>query len=99
MFQAGMKFEANRRQRIEAAQKERPWSALDKWISKKLKSKTKWTSATLWNALPLSHDGDLIYQDGEKLHCAQGNHNSIGYRAFCEHVRKQREKVNSFRHS
>lgn len=92
MFQAGMKFEASRRQRIEAAKKERPWSALDQWISKKLKSKTKWTSKMLWAALPMSHDGNSIYLDGEKLHCSLGNYNSIGYRAFCEHVRRQREK-------
>jgi len=92
IFEAGMKLEAIRRQQIKAAQKERPWPALDLWISKKLKSKTKWTSAVLWAALPLSHDGDPIYQDGEKLHCSQGNHNSIGYRAFCEHIRRQREK-------
>ena len=92
MFEAGMKLEAIRRQQIEAAKKDRPWPALDQCISKKLKSKMKWTSATLWDALPPSHDGDLIYQDGEKLHCSQGNHNSIGYRAFCEHVRRQREK-------
>lgn len=92
MFQVGMKLEASRRQRIEAAQKERPWSALDQWISKKLKSKTKWTSKLLWGSLPMSHDGDSIYLDGEKLHCSLGNYNSIGYRAFCEHVRRQREK-------
>ena len=94
MFEAGMKLEASRRQRIEAAKKERPWPALDQWISKKLKSKTKWTSAMLWAALPMSHDGDPIYQDGEKLHCSQGNYNSIGYRAFCDHVKRQREKTN-----
>ncbi len=92
IFEAGMKLEASRRQRIEAAKKERPWPALDEWISKKLKSKTKWTSAMLWTALPMSHDSDSIYQDGEKLHCSQGNYSSIGYRAFCDHVRRQREK-------
>ncbi len=92
MFEAGMKLEANRRQKIEAAQKARPWPALDQWISKKLKLKTEWTSAKLWTALPLSHDGDLIYQDGGKLHCSQGNYSSIGYRAFCDHVKRQREK-------
>jgi hypothetical protein len=92
MFQAGMKLEASRRQRIEAAKKERPWPALAQWISKKLKSKIKWTSKMLWAVLPTSHDGDSIYQDGEKLHCSLGNYNSIGYRAFCEHVRRQREK-------
>jgi len=31
--------------------------------------------------LPLSHDGDSIYQDGEKVHCSLGNYGSIGYRA------------------
>src|ERR1700733_1051107 len=92
MFEAGMKLEANRRQRIEAAKKERPWPALDQWISKKLKLKTEWTNAKLWGALPQSHDGDPIYQDGEKLHCSQGNYSSIGYRAFCNHVKRQREK-------
>jgi len=97
MFGAGMKLEASRRQRVEAAKKERPWPAVDQWISKKLKHKTKWTSAMLWAALPMSHDGDSIYQDGEKLHCSQGNYNSIGYRAFCDHVRRQREKINSCR--
>jgi len=35
MFEAGMKLEASRRQRIEAARKERPWPALDQWIAKK----------------------------------------------------------------
>ncbi|CCB87732.1 unknown protein [Parachlamydia acanthamoebae UV-7] len=40
MFEAGMKLEASRCQRIEAAKKERPWPALDQWISKKLKRKT-----------------------------------------------------------
>ncbi|MBY0529604.1 MAG: hypothetical protein K2P51_05375 [Rhabdochlamydiaceae bacterium] len=92
IFEAGMKLEAIRRQQIDAAKKERPWLALDQWISKKLKSKTKWTSATLWDALPLSHDGDPIYRDEEKLHCSLGNYKSIGYRAFCDHVRRQREK-------
>ena len=92
MFEAGMKLEASRRQRIEAARKERPWPALDQWISKKLKSKTIWTSAKLWDFLPLSHDADPIYRDGKKLHCSKGNHGSIGYRAFCNHVKRQREK-------
>ena len=92
MFEAGMKLEAIRRQQIEAAKKERPWPALDQWISKKIKGKTKWTSAMLWAVLPLSHEGDPIYRDGEKLHCSLGSYNSIGYRAFCDHVRRQREK-------
>ncbi len=92
MFEAGMKLEASRCQRIEAAKKERPWPALDQWISKKLKLKTEWTNAKLWAALPQSHDGDPIYQDGEKLHCSIGNYGSIGYRAFCNHVKRQREK-------
>ncbi len=92
MFEAGMKLEASRRQRIEAARKERPWPALDQWISKKLKLKTEWTNAKLWAALPLSHDGDSIYQDGEKMYCSVGNYGPIGYRAFCNHVKRQREK-------
>ena len=92
MFEAGMKLEASRCQRIEAAKKERPWPALDQWISKKLKLKTEWTNAKLWAALPQSHDGDPVYQDGEKLHCSIGNYGSIGYRAFCNHVKRQREK-------
>ncbi|MFI0435093.1 MAG: hypothetical protein ACH350_05130 [Parachlamydiaceae bacterium] len=92
MFEAGMKLEAGRRQRIEAAKKERPWPALDQWIRKKLKLKTEWTNAKLWAALPQSHDGDPIYQDGEKLHCSIGNYGSIGYRAFCNHIKRQREK-------
>lgn len=92
MFEAGMKLEAGRRQRIEASKKERPWPALDQWISKKLKLKTEWTNVKLWAALPQSHDGDPIYQDGEKLHCSIGNYGSIGYRAFCNHVKRQREK-------
>lgn len=60
VFEAGMKLEASRRQRIEAAKKERPWPALDQWIRKKLKLKTEWTNEKLWVALPLSHDGDSI---------------------------------------
>lgn len=62
MFEAGMKLEASRCQRIEAAKKERPWPTLDQWIRKKLKLKTEWTNEKLWAALPLSHDGDCIYQ-------------------------------------
>jgi hypothetical protein len=92
IFEAGMKLEAIRRQQIEAAKKERPWPALDQWIVKKLKGKTNWTSAMLWDVLPLSHDGDPIYRDGEKLHCSLDSYNSISYRAFCDHVRRQREK-------
>lgn len=92
MFEAGMKLEASRRQRIEAAKKDRPWPALDQWIRKKLKLKTKWTNAKLWAALPLSHDCDSIYQDGEKVYCSVGNYGPIGYRAFCNHVKRQREK-------
>lgn len=92
MFEAGMKLEASRRQRIEAAKKERPWPALDQWIRKKLKLKTEWTNEKLWAALPLSHDGDSIYQDGEKVHCSLNNYGSISYRAFCNHVKRQREK-------
>lgn len=94
MFEAGMKLEASRCQRIEAAKKERPWPALDQWIRKKLKLKTEWTNEKLWAALPLSHDGDSIYQDGEKVYCSIGNYGSIGYRAFCNHVKRQREKIN-----
>ncbi len=92
MFEAGMKLEASRRQRIEAAKKDRPWPALDQWIRKKLNLKTKWTNEKLWAALPLSHDGDSIYQDGEKVYCSVGNYGPIGYRAFCNHVKRQREK-------
>lgn len=92
MFEAGMKLEASRRQRIEAARKERPWPALDQWIRKKLKLKIKWTNAKLWAALPLSHDCDSIYQDGEKVYCSVGNYGPIGYRAFCNHIKRQQEK-------
>lgn len=92
VFEAGMKLEASRRQRIEAAKKERPWPALDQWIRKKLKLKTEWTNEKLWAALPVSHDGDSIYQDGEKVYCSIGNYGSIRYRAFCNHVKRQREK-------
>lgn len=52
MFEAGMKLEASRRQRIEAARKERPWPALDQWIRQKPKLKTEWTNEKLWAALP-----------------------------------------------
>jgi hypothetical protein len=47
MFEAGMKLEASRRQRIEASKKERPWPALAKWIKRKFKNKTEWTNKKL----------------------------------------------------
>jgi hypothetical protein len=92
MFEAGMKLEASRRQRIEAAKKERPWPALAKWIKRKFKTKAGWINKELWNALPDSYEDEAIYRDGDKLCCSKGSHASIGFRAFCDHVRKHREK-------
>ncbi|CDZ79877.1 hypothetical protein BN1013_00377 [Candidatus Rubidus massiliensis] len=90
--EAGMKLQALRQQKKDAAKQSREWKELDAWILKKLKSKKKWSAEDLWNALPESYDEEEIYRSGNKIHCRKDSRKPISFRGFCDHVREMRKK-------
>lgn len=97
MFEAGMKLYSIHQQQIKASKEDRTWEALDNWIIQKLRnSKKKWTQQALWDALPESYDGKDIYRVGDKVFCTKKSRNPIQFRAFCDHFRKIKKKINTY---
>jgi len=92
LFLAGAKLGKGRNARQKVAKKPRPWTKLDQWIRRRLKSDPDLADNQLWDKLPESYQRGSIYKSGDEV-CEKNTEKSIKFRSFKKHCKSQRMLV------